>query len=182
MSVDVVAAGVRLCPVIDRVCRDFPVPALARVLVLATCAVEGEYTALRQTGYDYYQVGGAWGICQIEEASISAGVRQVRRSEEAQCVVVELMPTWMYRLVMYGAVGDVREVVGLPCAVSLSLLLCRLHYLRVAEALPVAASGMALWSYYKRWYNSLAGAATEGRWSEVWNRLVIPVCEAAGWL
>jgi len=39
-------------------------------------------------------------------------------------------------------------------------LLCRLHYLRVKEAIPQFGNIDAMWDYYKQYYNTPKGAAT----------------------
>ena len=42
-----------------------------------------------------------------------------------------------------------------------AIAICRAHYLRVKHPLPSASDLMGLWHYYKTYYNSVEGAATQ---------------------
>lgn len=42
-----------------------------------------------------------------------------------------------------------------------AIAICRAHYLRVKHPLPSASDLMGLWHYYKTYYNSIEGAATQ---------------------
>lgn len=49
-------------------------------------------------------------------------------------------------------------------------MLARLKYRLAPPALPAADDLDALWRYYKRWWNSEEGAATEAQWRRNWTR------------
>lgn len=53
-----------------------------------------------------------------------------------------------------------------------AIAICRLHYYRVPAALPSASDVTALWHYYKTWYNSIYGAATEQEFMNHFNEFV----------
>lgn len=66
-----------------------------------------------------------------------------------------------------GAVGDVASSGAIASNLTLAAMIARCWYWVVPDALPPdTVSG--LWGYYKRWYNTPAGAATETEWSTNW--------------
>ena len=55
--------------------------------------------------------------------------------------------------------------------------MARIHYLRVQEPLPTANDISALAAYYKKYYNTPNGAATEQQFIDNFNRYVLPYYE-----
>lgn len=47
-----------------------------------------------------------------------------------------------------------------------AIAICRAHYLRIKHPLPSASDLMGLWRYYKTYYNSIFGAATQEQFVE----------------
>lgn len=50
--------------------------------------------------------------------------------------------------------------------------MCRVHYLRVPEALPVVGDRAGQSAYWKRWYNTIHGAGTVQEYLSNWNRVM----------
>lgn len=75
-----------------------------------------------------------------------------------------------------GLAGRVRSLCATPISEALAGNLwyaagmCRVHYFRVAEALPAAGDISAQAGYWKRWYNTPRGAGTVEEYLAKWNK------------
>jgi len=113
-------------------------------LVLGTIAQESAYGKYRKQLGD----GPALGICQMEPATFTDIVKNYLKYHsdisdkiKSICDVTELNPNDLY-------LND-----------RLSICMCRVHYLRVAEKMPATIEGYA--AYWKRYYNTVKGKGTE---------------------
>lgn len=115
----------------------------AEELLLATCAIESDFGTFRT------QLNGpALGIFQMEP-------------EDHDDIWSNYLK---YRSVL---ANQIKQLDGSCIAESLinndkyAIALCRVHYLRAPTQLPDCNSLGAIWDYYKRYYNSIDGAAVE---------------------
>lgn len=139
---------------------------VAEALLLGTAAQESGFRRLRQQG------GPALGLWQMEPAT-EADLRR-----------------WLWHHPTLGAVDLIVTIEGLADQrlcwdLRYACAMARLLYWRVPEPLPpppvlsgIIAPGMgmalALWPYYKKWYNSENGAATEKEFISNYLALVAP--------
>ncbi len=63
--------------------------------------------------------------------------------------------------------GDLTNTTQIVTNLALAAMVARAWYWLVAEPLP-ADTIAGLWGYYKQWYNTPAGAATEIQWNTNW--------------
>lgn len=117
-----------------------PCTQIAADLLMATAAIEsGLGTYLVQRG------GPALGVFQIQPASLASCLTRLTSAQRA-------------------ALGWLKNPQGYSAQVATNLVLaaaiCRLFYWQVPTPLPLRTAD-GLWGYYKRWWNTLAGAATE---------------------
>jgi len=123
-------------------------------LVMGTAAVESRFEHIKQLG-----TGPALGFFQMEPAThndIWNNYLAYRRELRDQIVnacesIVEPMPA---ERMMY----DLRY----------ASMMCRVHYLRVKEALPSSNSPEDLGAYWKRHYNTELGAGTVDKFVEAY--------------
>lgn len=54
-----------------------------------------------------------------------------------------------------------------------AIAMCRVHYLRVPGVLPASDDLAGLWGYYKQWYNTPKGAATQLEFVSNYRRYVV---------
>jgi len=116
----------------------------AENLILGTIAQESAYGKYRkQLGN-----GPALGICQMEPNTFNDIIKNylhyhpdVTEKIKAVCHVNILVPA------------------DLVSNDRLAVCMCRVHYLRVAEKMPVTIEGYA--AYWKRYYNTIKGKGTE---------------------
>lgn len=126
-----------------------PATPTAHNLLMGTAAIESSLgTQLVQE-----QGGPALGVFMIEPASLAT--LQDQLSPELAAFVNGLLPP--------GADVKARIVTDL----MLAAVICRLFYWVVPKPLP-ANTVSGLWSYYKTYYNTAAGAATEVAWLRQW--------------
>jgi len=116
--------------------------AAAIELVIGTAAHEsGLGTYIRQVR------GPALGICQMEPATFLDISRRY----------LDARPELVSRMV---ALGYPRKPAALEWDIRLALVMCRLHYRRVPTPLPIAGDWEGQAHYWKRHYNTMAGAGT----------------------
>jgi hypothetical protein len=104
---------------------------------------------------------GAWGAAQCELGSVTDSVKLLKRKEwlainTARFLAKDMRatPDWLLAtepaaMLRWAAACD-----------DLSVALCRLHYLRIAAPVPLDLEGQD--AYYKRFYNTIHGAAKPG--------------------
>lgn len=121
----------------------------AERLILGTAAVESGFSEIVQIGG-----GPALGLFQMEPAT-------------ANDIITNFLA---YRPELNNKVSDL--FIGLPDVSNLignlpyATAMCRVHYLRVPEALPDTVDGMA--DYWKGHYNSRLGRGTPEKFKQAW--------------
>ncbi|MBF0127000.1 MAG: hypothetical protein HQM02_07290 [Magnetococcales bacterium] len=119
-------------------------------------------TAAQESGLGHYlrQVGGgpALGVFQMEPATYHDIWRHVILPNPP--VVQLLQPRWPRQPPPDDLVTDL----------LLAAVMCRLHYRRVKAALPEADDLPGLARYWKRHYNTPAGAGTEAEFIRNWQQ------------
>lgn len=125
-------------------------------LLMGTAAQEsgcGEF--LHQLG-----AGPALGIFQMEPATHDdLWKNYINYHPEFQRVIIGLGSNGMDRL---------QQMVG---NLYYATAMCRMHYMRVPEALPAAGDLDAQAAYYKKWYNTPLGAATTDEYKANWRKI-----------
>lgn len=76
--------------------------------------------------------------------------------------------------IQYGNGTGAEELVG---NLYYATAMCRIFYLRVAEPIPETLPGQA--RYYKTYYNTPAGAATEAQYIDAWRQFAPAMLQAA---
>lgn len=135
--------------------RDAVASLASQVLLLGTALQESQLRWVRQLGVS--GTAGGWGLFQDELADYHD------------------LEYWISgQLLQYDWQKGVISMLQLPmldpsdrlmCDLEFATCIARLHYWRVAEAMPQAGDLVGLGQYYKKYYNSTLGAATE---SQIW--------------
>lgn len=142
-----------------------PKPHYARAvadLLLGTIYHESagfQYT--RQHGFSWESDQGAWGIAQCELGSVTDSLHYLKRRRDVALQAARWLandkdatPDWLLQL-------EPRQVIRLlPISPALSVLFCRVHYLRRPESIPLEVSAQD--AFYKQFYNTRFGAAKPG--------------------
>lgn len=130
---------------------------VARQLILATFAQEshcGEY--IKQVK------GPALGIGQMEPVTIADLYKNFATGSKRDTLYQFLSPAEIERPELIGVVGNLHYATALA----------RMNYRRFPGALPPFDDRPALWAYYKKYWNSTLGAATEKEFNANWDRFV----------
>jgi hypothetical protein len=142
-----------IVPVLGQLGLDSPA---ARNLVLGTAAQESGGAFLAQ-----YPTGPARGFWQIESATHQDLLDRFLPSRPD-------LATTLAALRASEPAADQQLATNLAYAAAI----CRLLYFRIPEDLPAATDLPALGAYWKRWYNTEAGAGTAAEWTASFNRLI----------
>ena len=118
----------------------------AEEILVFTCAAEslgGHYLA---------QVKGpAVGIYQMEPATYTdIWINFIRNRNQMSTL-----------LAMHFQCTRIPDVERMIWDLHFATIMARIHYLRVAEKIPVAGNLDAMWDYYKKYYNTSAGKANK---------------------
>jgi hypothetical protein len=122
-------------------------------LIIGTGCQESQFNFLHQEGN-----GPALGFFQCESLTYKSIINNV----------------FLYNAAMkrnFQAVLGCELIPDFSCLVwnlKLACLICRLHYLRVNEPIPIDLPGQA--AYYKKFYNTDKGKATEQEYIENFNK------------
>lgn len=141
--------------------------AVARLL-MGTAAAESLLKYRRQFGFSMENPNGAWGLWQTEQHAVADSVRYLYRRRDVMAAAARFAPS----------VVDAAEMGALPRLHlirdddRLACLFARLHYLRVAEAVPDDLRGQA--GYWKQYYNTRAGKGTVEGYMDKWRVYVDP--------
>jgi hypothetical protein len=118
----------------------------AEELLVFTCAVESVGgTYLKQLD------GPALGIYQMEPVTYNDIWQNYIREKQSLCMKIAMNFNAFFIPDEGRLVYDLR----------FATMMCRVHYSRVQEVLPNKDDHLAVWNYYKRYYNSALGAATQ---------------------
>jgi hypothetical protein len=148
-------------------------------LMFMTMAHESaQFTATRQFGIPWEIDLGAWGLCQVERGSVIDSLKLLERTplladNAAKWVAMSNRAEIEPLLAM--TPGQVLRM--LPMSERLSVLFCRLHYLRVLAPVPTGIEACA--EYAKRYYNTYAGKATPEDYSNAYRTAMSGIKEAA---
>ena len=125
-------------------------------LLLGTAAQESHLGKYRK------QIGGgpALGIYQMEPATFDDIVKNYLSSK----------PVLKEKIIEVSGVTELNSK-DLVNNDRLSTCMARVHYLRVKEGIPSSLDGQA--RYYKKYYNTYLGAATEQEYKSNYKKLVI---------
>jgi hypothetical protein len=124
----------------------------AEELLMATCAQESLLGKYR------HQVNGpAIGIFQMEPEDHDDIWKNFLAYKPALAATVKAFAP---RVVGHPLASEMQE--NDPYAIAM----CRVHYVRAPDPLPAATNLNALWNYYKRFYNTPQGAATQAEFYE----------------
>ncbi|MCY1427337.1 hypothetical protein D9M71_431780 [compost metagenome] len=129
----------------------------ARQLLLATFGQEshaGEY--IKQVK------GPALGIAQMEPATIADLYKNFATGSKKDTLYYFLSPAEIERPELIGVVGNLHYATALA----------RMNYRRFPGSLPVMNDRAGMWAYYKKYWNSTLGAATEKDFNANWDRFV----------
>lgn len=130
-------------------------------LLIMTCAQESlGGTYLKQIK------GPALGIYQCEPATYNSiwddyffGTE--KKDEDARIVPIEQRLSSKILRYMGINLGTVPNVSLIIRDLSYASIICRAHYVRFKEALPSADDLIGMFNYYKKYYNTYKGSATE---------------------
>lgn len=123
-------------------------------LLAGTAAAESLLRYRRQIGFSDANPRGAWGLWQTELGAVMASVHYLRRRTDVQDAAVRFAPRMAEALLVETL--PLLHLIRDDDAVAVTF--ARLHYLRVAEAVPDDLRGQA--GYWKRYYNTRLGKGT----------------------
>lgn len=134
-------------------------------LLFGTLAQESALRWERQRSPVWDGEVGGFGKAQLEVASIHRSLEDMRKAGERGRKLLRLMTEWVFNdpkapvswvwtmpfeAVLWALRMDDNDKIGLG--------FCRLHYLRVPEAVPLTLEGQA--GYWKQYYNTVEGKGT----------------------
>ena len=156
-----------ILPTLSYMGEKFNTPA-AQQLLLATAAQESH------CGHFLHQIGGpAVGIYQIEPATFDDLEENYLKYEPSIARKVnELARSPALTRKPGGEIHDkTSQLIG---DLHYATAVARAQYYRFSEKLPEFDDFEAMWSYYKRYWNTDRGAATRGEFKNNWNAFVAP--------
>lgn len=117
-------------------------------IIVATGIVESNLDALVQGGG-----GPAKGVFQIEPRTYADVISYIKRDPEKIKTICQACN-------LVSLPEDVNAVIW---NLRFAVLITRMFYYRIVDALPKSENAQEMYQYYKKFYNSAAGAATEDR-------------------
>ena len=141
--------------------------AVARLL-MGTAAAESLLKYRRQIGFSMENPNGAWGVWQTEQHAVADSVRYLARRRDVLAAAQRFAPS-VAEAMCAGALPRLHMIHDDD---RLACLFARLHYLRVAEAVPDDLRGQA--GYWKKYYNTRLGKGTVEGYMDKWHALVDP--------
>lgn len=135
--------------------------AAARQLVIATAAQESHCGA-----YFKQITGPALGIYQMEPPTVGDLFDNFLKPRKLEPLVMQFASP---------AGIESPELISLLGELFYATALARMNYWRRAGAHPAFDDFPAMWAYYKKYWNSYLGAATEKEFKANWNKFVKPV-------
>jgi hypothetical protein len=143
---------------------------VARLLV-GTAAAESAFIHRRQIGFSWSKPDGAWGLWQTEYAAVHDSLEMLRRNQRLYQRAAE----WLFcepkaTLQAFYTMDSLELLCILAGWDRAACLMARLHYLRFPAPVPEGLFAQA--GYWKKYYNTVAGAGTEERYRDAWEGLV----------
>jgi len=123
-------------------------------LLAGTAAAESLLRYRRQIGFSDANPRGAWGLWQTEHLAVGDSVKYLRRRTDVLDAAVRFAPRMAEAMLLETL--PLMQLIHDDDAVAVTF--ARLHYLRVAEAVPDDLRGQA--GYWKRYYNTRLGKGT----------------------
>jgi hypothetical protein len=140
-------------------------------LLAGTAAAESLLKWRRQqppSVFPWTSLKGAWGLWQTEHLAVGDSVKYLRRRTDVQDAAVRFAPRMAEALLLETL--PLMQLIHDDDAVAVTF--ARLHYLRVAEAVPDDLRGQA--GYWKRYYNTRLGKGTVEGYMDKFTRYVEP--------
>ncbi len=156
------------------------VRASATRLLLETCATESHFIYRRQGkrgggSLPWDRLIGAWGIAQTEHLAVYDSLEFVakRRALAKRSMVFlfghENADFRTLEILSAVPIEFMRLIAGWD---RLALWLCRVHYFRQPEAMPLDLNGRAAW--YKEKYNTAGGAGSVSKYKRDCSQVLVP--------
>lgn len=121
----------------------------AENLIMATGMTETTYSALKQVN------GPALGFWQMEPATYLDHLKWLESG---------LNQVFLHKILLAIRKAELpREPDSLIWDMQYATIMCRVHYLRIKEALPDATSAEDLCAYYLKYYNTALGKASHDK-------------------
>lgn len=156
-----------------------PSPAYAECvarLLAGTAAQESRLVHRRQHGFSWSQLAGAWGLWQTEHLPVTDNIDYIA----ARPALFERALTWVWgEAYDYRLLTKTTPLQLMTCIAGndrLSVLMARIHYMRRPEAIPNSVQAQA--TYYKEFYNTVAGKATTAEYKKNYQTLIAPVFDS----
>lgn len=141
---------------------------VARLLFMTLAHESDSFRARRQYKFKPTTSGGAFGLAQTERTSMWLSIKRMKRDDAVgracRAFLTDHAITFPHKF--KAAAMQVQVPAGDP----LSVLLCRLHYLRVPAPVPGTITEMA--AYAKKYYNTAAGKAKPTDYENAYYRLL----------
>lgn len=146
------------------------------MLLAGTAATESGFEARRQSGFGFWNQGGAWGLWQTEAAPLKDSVLYLRTHP----AVLQRSAVWLWERAaidmdgLMDAAQHGMEVLlhGVFVSDALACFLARVHYLRFSAPVPHGVELQG--AYYKQYYNTSAGKGSAKKFMADFGRLVEP--------
>ena len=137
----------------------------AEDLVLGTGLYESQYRYIRQIGS-----GIAKSFWQVEVATAQDNIKsylKYRQSKARMCASAAMVP------LKFTMIGTSDDEIGdmLESNIAYGIMHCRLKYWRVPKKVPKDLEGQA--HYYKKYYNSAQGKASEEEYIEQYKDFIL---------
>lgn len=131
----------------------------ARQLLLATAAQES------RVGEFFKQIGAgpALGVFQMEPPTVDDLYKNFLKPQKLEPLVLQFASP---------AAVESPELISLLGETFYATALARMNYWRRKEAHPAYDDFAGMWAYYKKYWNSHLGAATEAEFKANWNKFV----------
>jgi len=160
-----------------------PSPAYAdRVarLLFGTAAQESEFVERRQHGRDGRPLPGDIGAFGLWQVEIATSVEDSLDALYARPAMVERVKAWLpaycREVLETRNARFIAWFMTVPSGDPLAVLFARLHYLfRTKDPIPATVEEQA--AYWKRWYNTIAGAGTVAEYLGNWRQRCADIVE-----
>jgi len=147
----------------------------AAKLLFGIAAQESDgFRAVRQYGFTWQSDVGAFGLWQVEQGSMADSLAYLQKHFALASRSADWLYQWEHAAPNWYANIPIPIIARLSIGWHrLSCLLARVHLLRRPEPIPSDLEGQA--AYWKRWYNTPAGAGTVEQYMEHWRHYAKPV-------
>jgi hypothetical protein len=139
-------------------------------LLFGTAAVESNFQYRRQIGFKYPSLRGAFGLWQTESGSVNDSIALIKNRRGILQSCIRILPVDSAEVLIKGVsdTGVVLRALEDQTHDILGAVLCRLHYLRVADPVPRSVDAQS--EYWKAHYNTYLGKGTPEKYNATWAR------------